>query len=170
VAISDLERVRLPFDESALAASGLIGDTDADPKEGGGIVAVRLDNGERLWFTPAPGCGDRRPCSPAQSAAVSAIAGVAFSGSVDGHMRAYSTKNGAIVWDYDSIHTYQTVDGVPAKGGAINGPGPVIVGGMVFFNSGYSCPAERPATSYWRFQWTASRVCLGSQKFRHSLI
>jgi polyvinyl alcohol dehydrogenase (cytochrome) len=140
VAISDLERVSLPFDESALAASGIIGDTDADSKTGGGIVALRLDNGERLWFTPPPGCGDRKPCSPAQSAAVSAIAGVAFSGSVDGHMRAYSTENGAIVWDYDTIHTYQTVDGVPAKGGAINGPGPVIVDGMVYFNSGYSMP------------------------------
>ena len=144
VAIADLERVRLPFDEAALAASGIIGETDADPKSGGGIVALRLDNGERLWFTPPPSCGDRRPCSPAQSAAVSAIAGVAFSGSVDGHMRAYSTQNGAILWDYDTIRTYQTVDGVPAKGGAINGPGPVIVDGMVFFNSGYSMPGGAP--------------------------
>src|SRR5215471_5236167 len=144
VAIADLERVRLPFDEAALAASGIIGETDADPKSGGGIVALRLDNGERLWFTPPPSCGDRRPCSPAQSAAVSAIAGVAFSGSVDGHMRAYSTQNGAILWDYDTIRTYPTVDGVPAKGGAINGPGPVIVGGMVFFNSGYSMPGGAP--------------------------
>src|SRR6516225_2370156 len=117
VAIADLERVRLPFDEAGLAASGIIGETDADPKTGGGIVALRLDNGERLWFTPPPSCGDRRPCSPAQSAAVSAIAGVAFSGSVDG---------------------------VPAKGGAINGPGPVIVDGMVFFNSGYSMPGGAP--------------------------
>lgn len=144
VAVSDLGRIRLPFDETTLAASGLTSATDADPKVGGGIVALRLNNGERIWFTPPPGCGGRKPCSPAQSAAVSAIAGVAFSGSVDGHMRAYSTKDGTIVWDFDTERTYETVDGVPAKGGAINGPGPVIAGGTVFFNSGYSSPGGAP--------------------------
>ena len=140
VAISDLGRILLPFDESTLAASGLTSATDADPRVGGGIVALRLDNGERIWYTPPPGCGDKRPCSPAQSAAVTAIAGAAFSGSVDGHMRAYSAKNGAIIWDFDTMRTYQTVDGIEARGGSLNGPGPVIVGGMVYFNSGYSSP------------------------------
>jgi len=30
------------------------------------------------------------------------------------------------------------VNGVPAHGGAIDGPGPVIVDGMVYVNSGYA--------------------------------
>ena len=34
--------------------------------------------------------------------------------------------------------TYTTVNGVAAKGGSLNGPGPVIVDGMVFMNSGYA--------------------------------
>jgi polyvinyl alcohol dehydrogenase (cytochrome) len=127
VAVSDIGRIMLTYSSF----------TDADPKRGGGIYALRLDTGEKVWFTPPVGCGDRPRCSPAQSAAVSAIAGVAFSGSVDGHMRAYSMKDGAIVWDFDTIRPYETVNGVPGKGGAIDGPGAVIVGGMVFFNSGY---------------------------------
>ena len=80
VAMSDIGRIMLTYSNS----------TDADPKQGGGMFALRLDDGERVWYTPPPGCGTRPRCSPAQSAAVSAIPGVAFSGSVDGHMRAYS--------------------------------------------------------------------------------
>ena len=33
---------------------------------------------------------------------------------------------------------YTTVNGVKGKGGAIDGPGAVVVNGMVFVNSGYS--------------------------------
>ena len=127
VALSDIGRITLP---NTLA-------TDADPKRGGGMFALRVDTGQRVWYTPPPPCGDRPRCSPAQSAAVSAIPGVAFSGSVDGHLRAYATANGAIVWDVDTAVPYQTVNGVPGRGGSINGAGPAIAGGMLFTNSGY---------------------------------
>ncbi len=101
------------------------------------MFALRLNDGERVWYTPAPACGDKPRCSPAQSAAVSAIPGVAFSGSVDGHFRAYSTSDGKIVWDFDTVRSYETVNGVPARGGSLDGPGAAIAGGMLFVNSGY---------------------------------
>jgi polyvinyl alcohol dehydrogenase (cytochrome) len=107
-----------------------------DPKQGGGIFAFRIDNGERLWQTPPPGCGDRRPCSPAQSGAVTAIPGAVFSGSLDGHLRAYSTSNGKIVWDYDTARDFKTVNGLKGHGGALDVGGPIVAGGMVFANSG----------------------------------
>jgi polyvinyl alcohol dehydrogenase (cytochrome) len=75
---------------------------------------------------------------------VSGIAGAAFSGSVDDHMRAYSTETGAILWDFDTMRSYQTVDGVQARGGSLNGPGSAIAGGLVIFNSGYSSPGGAP--------------------------
>ena len=77
-------------------------------------------------------------CSPAQSAAVTAIPGVVFSGSYDGHIRGYSAEDGKVIWDFDTHREFQTVNGVKAKGGSIDGPGAVVVGGMLFLNSGYS--------------------------------
>ncbi|HTB20320.1 MAG TPA: PQQ-binding-like beta-propeller repeat protein [Bryobacteraceae bacterium] len=115
-----------------------------DPAKGGGLFAFRVDNGERMWQTPPPGCGDRRPCSPAQSAAVTAIPGVVWSGAEDGHLRGYSTSEGKIIWDYDTSHEYQTVNGVPGRGGAIDVAGPVIAGGMMFAISGYPARGGLP--------------------------
>ena len=63
-------------------------------------------------------------------------AGVVFSGSVDGHLRAYSTKDGAIVWDFDTAKEFPTVNGVRARGGSIDVGGPAIAGGMVVTTSG----------------------------------
>jgi polyvinyl alcohol dehydrogenase (cytochrome) len=127
VANSDIGRIMLTYSQF----------TDADSKRGGGMYALKLDTGEKVWFTPPFDCGTRPRCSPAQSAAVSAFPGIAFSGSVDGHMRAYSTTDGKVVWDYDTERPYETVNGVEARGGSIDGPGPAIGGGMIFFNSGY---------------------------------
>jgi polyvinyl alcohol dehydrogenase (cytochrome) len=127
VALSDIGRIAIPNSQG----------TVPDPEAGGGMFALRLDNGQRVWYTPPPPCGPRERCSPAQSAAVSAIAGVAFSGSVDGHIRAYSATSGAVVWDFDTVRTYETVNGVSGRGGSLNVAGPAISGGTLFVNSGY---------------------------------
>jgi polyvinyl alcohol dehydrogenase (cytochrome) len=133
VANSDIGRVMLTYSNS----------TDADPKQGGGMFALRLSDGERVWYT-APGVCARPRCSPAQSAAVSAMPGIAFSGSVDGHIRAYSTVDGKIVWDEDTIQPYEGVNGVLGRGGSIDGPGPVIANGIVYVNSGYPTAGGTP--------------------------
>jgi polyvinyl alcohol dehydrogenase (cytochrome) len=109
-----------------------------DPNIGGGLFAIKLATGERLWDMPSPGKGCKiKGCSPAQSAAVSVIPGVVFSGSVDGHLRAYSAKDGKILWDYDTVREFETVNMVAAKGGSLDAGGPAIAGGLVFVNSGY---------------------------------
>ncbi len=112
-------------------------------KEAGGMWALKLASGEKVWNTPAPECS-KTACSPAQSAAVTVIPGVVFSGSLDGHLRAYSTTDGRIVWDVDTAIDYQAVNGVKAKGGSLDGPGPVVVGGTLYVNSGYGMFGEMP--------------------------
>jgi polyvinyl alcohol dehydrogenase (cytochrome) len=108
-----------------------------DPSVGGGLTALRIADGGTAWRAAPPPCPGSRICSPAQSAALTAIPGVVFSGSLDGHVRAYSTREGTVLWDFDTVREYQTVNGVKASGGAVDGPGAVAVGGMVFVNSGY---------------------------------
>ena len=108
-----------------------------DPEVGGGLFALDVATGAKVWAAPKNVCGGRSNCSPAQSAAVSAIPGAVFSGGVDGHLRAYSTVDGSVIWDYDTTKGYSTVNGITTKGGSMDGPGPTIVNGMVFAGSGY---------------------------------
>jgi polyvinyl alcohol dehydrogenase (cytochrome) len=70
--------------------------------------------------------------------AVSVIPGAVFSGSLDGHLRAYSASTGEVIWDFDTAREYETVNGSKAHGGSLDGPGPVIAGGMLYVNSGYA--------------------------------
>jgi polyvinyl alcohol dehydrogenase (cytochrome) len=104
----------------------------------GGLHAVSLVTGKRAWYTPPqpPVCGSGQGCSAAQSAAVTAIPGVVFSGSADGAVRAYSAATGAILWTFDTNRDFATVNGVRADGGSIDGPGPVVAGGMLYVTAG----------------------------------
>jgi polyvinyl alcohol dehydrogenase (cytochrome) len=108
-----------------------------NPNHGGGLFALKVATGEKVWSAKPPSCADRKNCSPAQSAAVTAIAGVVFSGSEDGHLRAYSAATGEVIWDADTVREYDTVNGAKARGGSLDVAGPVIAGGMLFVNSGY---------------------------------
>jgi len=112
----------------------------------GGIRAVKLDTGEEVWSKSASErlCGTERGCTAVQGAAVTAIPGVVFSGSMDGGLRAYASDDGSLVWQFDTNRAFDTVNGVKANGGAMDGPGPIVAGGMLFVNSGYVSLVGRP--------------------------
>ena len=116
----------------------------ADPASGGGLFALELATGNKVWSALPPGCRDRKPCSPAQSAAVTVIPGIVFSGSMDGHLRAYSTETGKVTWDFDTVREYDCANGVKAHGGSLDGPGPVVAGGMLYVGSGYASTGGMP--------------------------
>jgi polyvinyl alcohol dehydrogenase (cytochrome) len=106
-----------------------------------GLTALRISDGKEVWHTPTPkgACSFKSlRCAAAQSAAVTAIPGVVFSGALDGHLRAYSAKVGSIVWDFDTGVPFETVNKVKANGGSIDGAGPVVVNGIVYSGSGYA--------------------------------
>jgi len=71
-------------------------------------------------------------------AAITAIPGVVFSGTMDGQLLAYSAQTGKIIWEFNSVRDYSSVNGVKANGGSLSNAGPTVVGGMLFTNSGYS--------------------------------
>lgn len=122
--------------------SGVIFGGAADDKtayyglSGGGVVAVQLATGEKAWYNalkPPPGRG-----RPGNSAAVTAIPGVVFSGARSGMLYALSTADGQVLWQFDTLQDFPTVNKVPARGGTMGSAGPVVSGGMLFVGSGYS--------------------------------
>ena len=85
-------------------------------------------------LTEAPsGSGPR-----GETAALTAIPGVIFSGSWEGVVRAFSSDDGRLLWEYNTMRDFQTVNGVKAKGGSMAAPGPTVVDGIVFIGSGYT--------------------------------
>jgi polyvinyl alcohol dehydrogenase (cytochrome) len=74
-----------------------------------------------------------------------------LSGSVDGALRIYSVASGEVVWEFDTNREFPTVNGVPARGASMLGPGPTVAGGMVFVNSGYGAFLGRPGNALLAF-------------------
>ena len=112
---------------------------EKEPGDAGGVTALRVEDGELVWHAPPvqDTCGGRQGCHTAQPAAVSLIPGVAFAGSLDGHLRAYATDTGNIIWDFDTAREFEAVNGGEVRGGSLNGAGPTIVDGIVYVLSGY---------------------------------
>lgn len=110
-----------------------------------GLYGIDLMNGSVVWAAPAPGgtC-EGRGCYRANSAAPTAIPDVVFAGGLDGHIRAHDSSTGHVLWDFDTVRDYETVNGVPGRGGAIDGPGPVVANGTVYVNSGYGAFGQMP--------------------------
>jgi polyvinyl alcohol dehydrogenase (cytochrome) len=110
-----------------------------DPKVGGGLTALRVADGHEEWHVAAKPCPDDAPsgCSPTQPGALTEIPGVVFATSTDGHIRAHSTETGELLWDFNTMREFHTVNGVKASGGSIDGPGAVVVNGMLYISSGY---------------------------------
>ena len=114
-----------------------VGSLEAD----GSINGIDLASGQRVWRTVAPpdSCKQHPDlCSIAQAAATTLIPGVVFSGSFDGHLRAYDTASGKIVWDYETDRSYDGINHVQGHGGSIGSSGPTIVNGMVYQTTGYA--------------------------------
>ena len=105
-----------------------------------GLTALKITTGEQLWHVPAPPAkcswGATR-CNNSQSAAATVIPGVVFSGTSDGRLRAYSTKDGAIIWEVDTAQPINTVNAGQSKGGTLDGGGPTVANGILYTNSGY---------------------------------
>ena len=132
---SDNERVYVPISDADVT----VGDTGlVKGRPMPGVSALSADTGGQLWHAPAPPaiCAWGTPCSNAHASAPSVIPGVVFSGSWDGHERAYSTATGAILWDYDTGASLNAVNGSKVNGGSIDQGGQTVSGGRLFVNSG----------------------------------
>ena len=130
VALSDIVRVPVP---NSLGSN-------ADPKAGGGMFAFNVDRRRAgVAHAAAAACAHARPLQP---------------GAIRGCDREYPAWCSPGRWmatcarirrqRSDDLglrqrrQTYKTVNGVQARGGSLDGPGPAIAGGMMFVSSGYA--------------------------------
>jgi polyvinyl alcohol dehydrogenase (cytochrome) len=114
----------------------------------GGASAVRLSDGQRLWYTPLNSTAENHVT---HSAAVTVIPGVVFLGGSDGKLWALASSDGRELWSFETARAFETVNAVPAHGGSIIAPGPTVAGGMLLLGSGYGVVADKPGNALLAF-------------------
>jgi polyvinyl alcohol dehydrogenase (cytochrome) len=126
----------------------------ANPAPPGGLAAIDIRTGKIMWrvMPPPTDCAGKPGCSGGQLAAVTVANDVVFSGAMDGHLRAYSSLDGRIVWDFDTTADFKTVNGVAAHGGSMSGGGATVSDTMVFVGSGFTVTAGMPGNVVLAFE------------------
>jgi polyvinyl alcohol dehydrogenase (cytochrome) len=128
----------------AANADNLLGldKSDSSQLPAPGLFALDLQTGKTVWKTATPARNDEKTWLSSNSAAPAVIPGIVFAGGLDGHIRAYASRDGKVLWDFDTAREFETTDSIPGKGGSLDGPAPVVSGGMLFVNSGYGMFGE----------------------------
>jgi polyvinyl alcohol dehydrogenase (cytochrome) len=96
----------------------------------GGLKALDIKTGKVEW-SAAIDADQRGQAGPA-----SAIPGIVFTGGWDSILRAVDAQ-GKVVWTFNALQDFTTVNGVAAKGGSFGPAGAAVVNGMLFVPSGY---------------------------------
>ena len=112
-----------------------------------GLHALDLATGAVLWHAPAPAgiCEGRSLCVPGNSGAITVTPELVLAGRDDGHVLIHDAASGAQLWQFDTVADFTTVNGVPARGGAISGgAAPIVEGGQVIVSSGYGFVSKMP--------------------------
>ncbi len=111
------------------------GSTDPRP----GLHAIDMKTGEVLWYTAAPNRCDAGEfsCSNGYSAAPLVLEDLVITGALNGVLFAHDRETGEVVWELDTRQTFETVNNVPASGGAIDATAPVAFGDYLVVHSGY---------------------------------
>jgi polyvinyl alcohol dehydrogenase (cytochrome) len=140
----DGERVYAPVNDPGFSAPGYV----PEP----GMNAVDIDSGEVLWRQPVHAdcseprkqrfteCGERYGLSAAPLVVDRSV----IAGAVDGRLYIYDGATGRVVFQYDALRDFDTVNGVKGKGGAIDSHSVFAGAGMVFVGSGYGGFRQAP--------------------------
>ena len=109
-----------------------------------GLYALNIDDGELQWqHRTHPDCDGRQDKAPrceylyGFSAAPVVIDGAVVTGSLDGYLRIFDGEDGRMMFSYDTIRSYDTVNGIKGQGGAIDSAALVAANGLLLVNSGY---------------------------------
>lgn len=114
-----------------------------------GLHAIDMKTGEVLWYAPVPErCADGvQACMDAYSGPVTSTDGLIIASSLSGYLFAHDAQTGKLVWEYNTVQDYSTVNGIAARGGAIDATGPVLSGDYMIVSSGYATFSQMPGNA-----------------------
>lgn len=111
-----------------------VAEGDAKP----GLYALSIDDGKLLWSASLDdACTGKTSCRHGMSAAITASDELVFASALDGRFLVHDARTGERLFSDDTWKSFDTLNGVPAEGGAIDVHGPYVAGDMVFIQSGY---------------------------------
>jgi polyvinyl alcohol dehydrogenase (cytochrome) len=127
-------------------------DQKVDPSLKPGLYAVDAGTGAVKWsFAAAPDCANGRDKRAPRcerlygfSGAPTVIDGTVIEGSLDGILRVFDEKTGKALWTFDTLRSYDTLNGVKGQGGSIDTASIVGVNGLLLVNSGYGMFGQAP--------------------------
>ncbi len=126
-----------------------------------GLYALSVENGELLWEAPVQrGCETnlyeyfgRTELYPdcsfffGLSAPPLVVNDLVLAAALDGRLRAFSRETGDVLWETDTYRGFETVNGVPAHGGAIDVAGVQVAGDLLYVQSGYGQFGQLPGNA-----------------------
>lgn len=108
---------------------------DASP----GIYALSIQSGDIKWSIHPTQKSESKSDYPAIfSASLSVSNDVLFAASLDGTVWAFSTQDGAELYNFDTAIAMEDVNGNQARGGTIDSVGVIVAEDSLVVNSGYS--------------------------------
>lgn len=142
----DGKRVYVPINDPSVAYE------EEDWKPVPGMNALDISTGKILWHTPVTAdCGDGRKERYAfcegrfgLSATPLAIDKSVIAASIDGKLYVFDGKTGKIVWQFDTLRDFDTINGAEGKGGSIDSHSIFAGNGMIFVSSGYNRFSQPP--------------------------
>ena len=110
-----------------------------------GLYSYFVGTGEPSWFYEAqPECNDQRSerlrrCESLYgfSATPLSVDGAVITGGLDGRLFVFNSGSGELIFQFDTVKDYETVNGVEGYGGSIDSHSIAAGSGMVFVGSGY---------------------------------
>ena len=117
-----------------------------------GLNAVDIDSGKVTWRKPVtPDCSAARVqrfagCSEKYglSAAPLVIDKSVVAGALDGRLFIYDAASGDVIWQYDTLRDFPTLNGIAGQGGSIDSQSVFAGDGMLFVGSGYGSFKQAP--------------------------
>jgi polyvinyl alcohol dehydrogenase (cytochrome) len=130
----------------------LPGGPPIDPDLTPGLYGLDAATGEIRWrFAAKPDCEDGRDKKAPRctrlygfSGAPTVIDGAVVEGSLDGVLHVVDASTGKLLWRYDTLRDFETLNGVAAHGGSIDAASILGVNGLVLAGSGYGMFGQAP--------------------------